>query len=228
MSSQFCCFVLKDSLKSSKLCGYEKNCGDPAKNTWVRQWSQDFTLFKVQCHVGAQETLLSPDDEQQLADDLRKKLGQARLDVMGDKQKKLRQQMMMGQNNNYKQSVQKTQDLGIAAIQKEMQLENLIKGEEKAKEDMELANLMKKIQLEKEKEACLHNTIKERDLDAEFLSERRSAEQEVNEIKVEVAKSVQLKRGKMKKLIEQMRAKARLRKSALEAELNAMRQKNGR
>jgi len=79
--------------------------------------------------------------------------------------------------------------------------------------------------MEKEKEACMHSSIQEKDLDGEALIEKRSAQQEIQEIKQEVVKSVQLKRGKMKKLIEQMRAKARVRKSALESELNALRQK---
>jgi len=160
-----------------------------------------------------------------LADDLRKKLGQSRADMNADKAKKIKQAMMLGSNNSYKKKVEKTQNLGFAALEKEMQLENLIKGEEKAREEMELGNLMKKIQLEKDKAACLHNSVTERDLDADIINERRSSEQEAAEIKEEVAHQVQLKRGKMKKLLEMMRAKANLRKAALEAELNALRNK---
>jgi hypothetical protein len=225
LSNDFCCFELQDPMRKLRLCGYEKFCGTPQDNKWVNQWSQDFTLFKVDCHVGRQETLLTPEDEKALADDLKRKLGQARLDLIGDKQKKLRQSMMTTENNNYKLKVQKVQDTGFAAIEKELQLENLIKNEEKAKEDMEVQALMKKIEKEKEKQACLRNTIKERDLDAEFLAERRSSEQEVKEIKAEVAQQVKIKRAKMKKMIEQMRAKTRLRKAALENELNTLRQK---
>jgi len=152
-------------------------------------------------------------------------MGQARADALGDKEKKIKQQMMMGGNNSYKKRVLNTQNNGLAALQKQLQLENLIKGEEKAREDMELANLMKKIQLEKDKAACLHNSIKERDLDAEIINERRSDANEEEEIKEEVTKQVQMKRANMKKLIDMMRAKANLRKSALEAELNALRNK---
>jgi hypothetical protein len=224
LQNEFCCFKLQDSMRSLKICGYEKNCGDPDKNQWVNQWGNDFTLFKVDCHVGRQTSLLSADDEKQLAEDLKKKLGQARLDVLGDKQKKLRLSMMSSQNGKYKLKVKKVQDTGFKAIEKELQLENLIRQEEKAKEEMELNNLLKLIQAEKDKQACLRNTIKERDLDAEFLDERRSSEHEVAEIKEEISKQVKIKRAKMKKLIEQMRAKTRLRKSALENELKTLRQ----
>jgi len=225
LNNENCCFELSDSVRSTKMCGYEKNCGNPKLNTWVEQWSKDFTLFKVDCHVGRQETLLNAEDEAALAAALRKRLGQARLDVIGDKQKKLRQSILMGENNNYVLKVKKTQNTGLAALEKELQLENLIKSEEKAKEEMELQILKKQIEKEKDKQKCLRKTIKERDLDAEFLSERRSSEQEVKEIKEEVAAQVKIKRAKMKKLIEQMRAKTRLRKAALENELNALRQK---
>jgi len=226
LSNHFCCFNLKDSVKSSILCGYEKFCGSSsADNKWVNEWSEHFQLFKVGCKVGKMETLLSPDDEKELADNLRKKLGQAKMDINGKKEKMIKQQMLMNTNNNYKLKVIKTQNLGLKAIQKELQMENLIKNEEKQKEEEEIASIMKKIQEEKDKAACLRNTIRERDLDAEIINDRRAAENEVKEIQTEVVKQVQLKREKMKKLIEMMRAKARLRKSALEAELNSLKNK---
>jgi len=96
VSSQFCCFELRDTQRSNKFCGYEKNCGDPIKNQWVTKWAEDFTDFKVACNTGAEETLLSPDDEKSLADDLRKKLGQSRADMNADKAKKIKQTMMLG------------------------------------------------------------------------------------------------------------------------------------
>jgi len=225
LSNHFCCFNLRDSIKSAILCGYEKFCGNSYNNKWVTEWSKHFQLFKVGCRVGKMETLLSPDDETQLADELRKKLGQAKMDINKKKEKFIKQQMLVNSNNNYKLKVMKTQNLGLKAIQKELQLENLIKNEEKQKEEQEIASLLKKIQEEKEKEACLKTTIQARDLDAEIINERRAAENEVKEIQVEVLKQVELKRIKMKKMIEMMRAKARLRKSALEAELNSLRNK---
>lgn len=225
LSSSFCCFELRDSLQANKICGYEKNCGDTTNNQWVKQWAKDFTLFKVECHTGLSETLLTPDDEKKLADDLRKKLGQARMDIVGNKQKKLKQQMMVAQNNALKSMVMKTQNVGFAAIQKELQLEKLVTNEEKQREDFEVSNILKKIKQEKEKENCLKKTIKERDIDAEIMNERRSTQNEVTDIKKEITKQIQLKRNKMKKLIESMRNKAKLRKMALEGELNSLRQR---
>jgi len=225
LNNRFCCFDLRDGQISSTLCGYNKFCGNSIDNKWVNEWAEHFQLFKVGCKVGKMETLLSPDDEKQLADELRKKLGQVKLGINNKKENSIKQQMLINTNNNYKLKVIKTQNLGLKAIQKELQLENLIQNEEKEREKIELNNLMKKIQEEKDKAACLKDSIKERDLDAQLINDRRVAENEVKEIQTEVTKQVQLKRERMKKILDMMRAKARLRKSAMEAELNSLRNK---
>merc|ERR1719362_533115 len=106
-----------------------------------------------------------------------------------------------------------------------MQLENLIRNEEKQKEDAEVAAIAKKIQAEKDKAACLDHNIKERDLDAAAIADKRAAESEIMDLKKDAVAQVKIKRGKLKKLIGMMRAKAQLRKSAMEAELQAMRNK---
>ena len=115
--------------------------------------------------------------------------------------------------------------MGLKAIQKEMQLENLIRGEEKEKEEAEIAAIAAKIQAEKDKAACLDHKIKERDLDATAINDRRSAENEIKVIKHEAVSKIKLDRGKLKKLIAMMRAKAQLRKNAMMAELQAMKNK---
>jgi hypothetical protein len=207
------------------LCGYEKNCGTPKNNEWVSQWATDFKLFKVDCRVGRQTTLLNKEDKAALKKALQNKLKQARLDIIAQKQNKLRQSILSTQTNNDKKKVENVQDTGFKAIEKELQLENMIKNEEKAKEEMELEEIKKKIEKEKQKQKCMQKTIKERDLDAEFIAQQKASEQEVKEVKKEIAKKVQVKRAKMKKLIQEMRSKSRMRKAALENELNSLRMK---
>jgi len=225
LKTKFCCFNIQDSVMSTDLCGYEKFCGTSKDNKWANEWSDHFKLFKISCRVGKMETLISPDDEKMLADEMRKKLGQGSANINREKEENIKQQMLTESSLNYKSKIIKTQNLGLKAIQKEMQLENLIRNEEKQKEEEELASIAKKIQAEKDKESCLDNNIKERDLDASIINDRRSAENEIKEIKMEAVAQVKNKRAKMKKLIAMMRAKAQLRKSAMEAELKALRDK---
>jgi hypothetical protein len=225
MKSKFCCFNIQDSVMSTNLCGYEKYCGNTVDNKWANDWSDHFKLFKVSCRVGKMETLLSPDDEKDLAEALRKKLGQGSASANRVKEDEIKQQMLSQSSSSYKSKVITTQNLGLKAIQKEMQLENLIRNEEKQKEELELAAIAKKIQAEKDKAACLDHSIEQRDLDASIVNDRRSAENEIKSIKDEAVLQVEHKRAKMKKLIELMRAKAALRKSAMLAELNALKAK---
>lgn len=133
--------------------------------------------------------------------------------------------MAMDQAAKFRLKVAKTQEVGFSAIQKELSLENMIKNEEKEKEQIELNNLLAKIQKEKEKRKCLKDTIKEKDLDNELISEKHQTEAEIDDIKQSIAKKVMIKRAKLKKLIDMMRNKARLRRSQLEAELKDLRQK---
>merc|ERR1712032_568576 len=67
--------------------------------------------------------------------------------------------------------------------------------------------------------------IKARDLDATVLADKRYAESEIKEIKVEAVKEVKAKRAKLKKLIGLMRAKTKLRKMKYQQELTALRSK---
>merc|ERR1712032_250107 len=68
VKNHFCCVNIKDSFKSTNLCGYEKFCGKPKDNKWAHDWSDHFKLFKVACRVGRMESLISSDDEAKLAE----------------------------------------------------------------------------------------------------------------------------------------------------------------
>merc|ERR1711957_55697 len=225
LKSKFCCFNIQDSVVSENICGYEKFCGTSKNNKWANEWADHFKLFKVSCRVGIMTTLISPDDEKALAEAARKKLGQGSASSNRAKEEKIKSQMNKSASSSYKSKIVNTQNMGLKAIQKEMQLENLIRNEEKQKEEIEVAAIAQKISAEKDKAACLDHNIKERDLDAPAIANKRSAENEIRDIKTEAVTQVKMKRGKMKKLIAMMRAKAQLRKNSMQGELQAMRNK---
>ena len=100
----------------------------------------------------------------------------------------------------------------------------MIKNEEKQREEIELGNLLKKIKKEKEKRKCLKETIKEKDLDSELVSDKHQAQAEIQQIKQNINKQIMVKRAKMKKMIQMMRNRAKLRRSQLEGELKSLRQ----
>jgi len=71
----------------------------------------------------------------------------------------------------------------------------------------------------------MQKTIKERKMDEEFVAEQRSAAQEVEEAKKEIQNDVKIKRARMKKVIQSMQQDTRMRKAALQNELNSLRMK---
>jgi len=227
LKGTFCCFNIKDAIMSSNLCGYEKFCGKPKDNKWANDWSDDFKIFKTGCKVGKMDSLLSPDDEKELAEALRKKLGQSSASSNANKEEEIKQQMLQSnaKSSPYVAKVEKTQNAGLKAIQKEMQLEDLIRNEEKEKEEEEIASIVQRIKEEKEKAECLTTNIKARDLDASIIADKRSAESEIKELKVEAVKEIKAKRAKIKKIISMMRAKAKIRKSKYQQELQSLRNK---
>jgi len=225
LKDHFCCFTIRDFKASANICGYDKYCGNQINNKFVKEWTNHFSLFKSACKVGRQETLLSIEDEKIISQKLKKKLGEAKLEVMGKKQKEIREKYLSAGTILYKKALSQAHDIGIKEIQKEIQLENLIKNEEKQREEEEIASIIKKIEEEKDKAACLKRNINEKKLDAQIIHEKKTTEKEIKEFQNEMHNQVNIKREKMKKLIENMRLKARLRKATLEAELNSLKHK---
>jgi hypothetical protein len=228
LKTKLCCFNMYDSIISVNLCGYEKFCGKPNENNWAEDWKKDFKLFKVSCRVGKMENLISAKEEEKLAEALRKKLGQITASISLQKEEEIKKQMLTtsGQTTSpYVSKIKNTQNMGLKAIQKEMKLEDLIAGEEKVKEEEEIHSIVQKIQEEKEKADCLETNIKARDLDANILQDRRSAENEIKVLKAEAIQEIVAKRAKMKKLISLMRTKAQIRKAKYQQELTSLRNK---
>jgi len=67
-----------------------------------------------------------------------------RMDIVSNKQDKLRQSVLKTEISNDKKKVTQVTDTGFKAIEKELQLENMIKNEEKAKEEEEINEIKKK------------------------------------------------------------------------------------
>lgn len=221
---EFCCFVLRDTIQSRKVCGFPQSCGTVESNKFVNDWSKDFKLFKVDCNVGRQSTLISKEEEAKFLEGLQKKIGQSSMQMESDKTKKARDQLEFSQMKSINSKVTSTEKTSLKALEKEMLLEDMLKNEEKQKEDLEIAQIKKQIDDEKQKANCLDSNIKEKEFDELFAQDQREAEEEIRNIKKEAAERVEIKRNKLKKEIESMRSLAKLRKAQLKAKLRSVRQ----
>jgi len=221
--NKFCCFNIRDSHKQLNLCGYESMCGNRITNNWAARWKKDFQLFKVDCHVGRQTALLSKEDEHSLDDDFNGKVNVAKeemiklkSELVKKKEKKLEQRTMRGK-------VLKTQKDGFTLIQKEIDLEKMVKKEEMEREGLELKNVMKVLKAEKKKKKCLKKSLKKREKQNKALMAKRDNDNEIQKLNKEVEIEVELKRKELKRQIALLRARARRKKAELQDQINRVR-----
>jgi len=76
----------------------------------------------------------------------------------------------------------------LQAVQKELQLEEMLEKEEKAREALELEEINADIIKEQKKKECLLNMIKERQLEDQYNLGKQESEKQVMELKEEAKK----------------------------------------
>lgn len=220
-----CCFNLLDKTKSKVICGYDKDCGSTETNEWATKWKEDFNLFKTQCYQGTEESLLSNDDEALLNKKAQDKLKQANLDIAKAKQYNVKEELLNDQKSTLENNIVETQKTGFEAIEKELDIENMLKEEEKQKEADDIKRLQDKLSSEAQKLKCVKESIQEKELDTEYIAQKHQVESDINSIKKEFAQKITKKREKLKNLLEQMRKKSSMEKSKLESEIKTLRNK---
>lgn len=223
--NSFCCFKLADKLKSVDICGYQKMCGEAAKNTWANQWSKDFNLFKTKCKEGFEESLLDGDDESLLEKQSKDKMKQAGLEMSKAKKIKIKNDLMNDQTDSLRQDLMNTQKIGFEAIEKELDIESMLKDEEKEKEQDDLKLLADRLNKENDKLKCIKEGIQEKEIDNEFIAQQHQVNSDLVGIKQEFNAKILKKRKALKDLLEKMKRRSRLEKSKLESEIKTLRNK---
>merc|ERR1712032_1395881 len=100
-----------------------------------------------------------------------------------------------------------TQSVAYKAVQKETNLEELIKQAEEKNKAEEIA-LRKQIELEKKKQNCVAKAIKEKELENMMQEKANEARDQINNIKKEAAEAVLNKRKNLRKIVNQINKKA--------------------
>lgn len=141
------CFIItEDTEKQAILC--------PLLNSKkiIEEWDYDFHLFKYQCNYNRPEHVI---------DEFQKKLNEKMKDVkkslLTEEQEKLRQNSLNFEETKMENSIKSTNKVALQAIQKEVNLEELIKQEESEREKKEEQLMLKKIDDEKKKSVCDKN-----------------------------------------------------------------------
>lgn len=118
--------------------------------------------------------------------------------------------------------VTKTNDVALKALQKEMNLEQMIQQEEEERIKKEEEELKKTIDNEKKKKDCVLKVLKERELENQYNIQAKEIEQTIQTIKQETAQQVLIRRNNLKKIIEKLRKKHELKKNKLQQELQSV------
>jgi len=168
---------------------------------------------------------LTRTDKQDFKTTLMNLVKETRDRLLKKKSKNIEAKVADFEKETLKQKVRKTQSIALNAIKREMELEELVAKEEKAKEDQESQDLMKAIIMEKRKEECLNFAMKEKEKESEVKKEKAHAMTEIQRIKKEALKMLKKKRMQLKEKIVQMRRVAERKKAMLKFQLIKLRQR---
>lgn len=144
-----CFYVNQDDGKTARLCPF--GC-DNAKKA-VEEWHYDFNLFKFQCNYGHREHEIDFDNK------LKEKMKQAKQVILEEAQEDMKRKAQDGEEKKLATEIKQTNKVALQAIQKEINLEEMIKLEEEEREKKEEAEMLKKIEEEKKKSVIKFDKI---------------------------------------------------------------------
>jgi len=136
-----CFFLNQDDGKTARLCPF--GCDSATKA--VEEWSYDFNLFKYQCNYGHKEHQV--DFNKKLNDKIKK----VKQTILEETQEEMKRKAEDGEEKKMETEVKKTNGVALQAIQKEINLEEMIKLEEQERERKEEEVMLLRIEDEKKK-----------------------------------------------------------------------------
>lgn len=143
-----CFYVNQDDGKKARLCPF----GSDNSKKVVEEWDYDFNLFKYQCNYGHKEHEVDFDQK------LNNKIKQAKQSLLDEAQEEMKKKAQEGEDHKLVTEVKQTNKVALQAIQKEINLEEMIKLEEQDREKREEEQMLKRIEDEKKKSVSFINS----------------------------------------------------------------------
>ena len=214
------CFILRESKKTAELCPFGFN---PKGGKMIEEWDYDFNLFKYQCATPREKIEINIQLEKEMNDKLEEKMKNAKKELLEEREKAIKKNLEKEEENKIEGVIKTTNKVALQAIQKELNLEAMIRREEAEREQKEEIDMVHKIEEEKKKSDCLMKAIKEREIENQFNLKAKEAEDEVSSIKETANQQVIIRRSQLKDQILAMRKKAERRKAKLAQQLQSVR-----
>lgn len=222
---EFCTFEVSDNSKSFTLSGFDSACGDPEKNVFALDFVSKFNEFKNVCNKGKASTLITNDDEKAIKQNKQKSQQMLSLEVESEKAEKVNEELHEETDTKVFAQLKETQVKGLKALEREVMIENLIKGDEEKKEDASEHVILNQLEAEKAKNKIIDGQIKEKELAEEFKMEEFQAASDIKEAKKEITQQIQVNREKLRKQIEEIRKEARKRRETLQTKVKKLKSK---
>jgi hypothetical protein len=212
------CFLLVDITKTGELCPFGF---DPRGGKMIEEWDYDFNLFKHQCFQTRDKIDVKVEEE--LKKKLQDKIKNAKREILEERENEIKKGVEKDEKKKIESTIKDTNDIALQAIQKELNLEEMIRKEEEEREKREEAVLIQKIDEEKNRSDCMMKAIKERQLENQYNLRAKEAEEEISSIKTAASEQVEIRRSQLKDQIAKMRKKAERRKASLAQQLQTVR-----
>jgi hypothetical protein len=142
-----------------------------------------------------------------------------------EKNEKIKKKVNADDELKLENQVAQTETMALKAVEKESRLEELLEKEEKEREYEEEKELEGQIQQEKKKEECLVKSIKAKEIEEQYNLNKMNAQEQIDKIKVQAKKEIQIKRQQIKDKINSMKKRSDRKKSALKAQIMTIRTK---
>lgn len=214
------CFIVREGKKSAELCPFGFN---PKGGQMIEEWDYDFNLFKYQCATPREKMEINIKLEKEMNNKLNEKMKNAKKELLEEREKAIKKNVEQEEESKMDNVIKTTNQVALQAIQKELNLEAMIRKEEAEREQMEEKLMISQIEEEKKKSDCLMKAIKERELENQYNLKAKEAEDEVSSIKETASQQVLIRRSQLKNQILAMRKKAQRRKAKLAQELLSVR-----
>jgi hypothetical protein len=193
------CFILESGLQRAELCPFGFDTSDKTKD----EWFDHFNLFKIQCHtvrLRHRAQWNTTDDEK-----LKAKIAQAKKDVLDDREQEIKRKIFVDDEQEMEKDVKQSNQIALQAIQKELDLEAMIRREEAERLKNEEIEIKKKLDEEKKKSDCLIKNIKQKEEENQRNLLKRQTVDAININKQLAAKQISIRRSTLKQQIEKLR-----------------------
>lgn len=212
------CFRLHETVsRYTTLCPYNAEVSPKE----FEEWERDFFTFRDKCSRGLKD--IDDKEQKDLENKIKDSMEKAKQAVIDEAKEEKKQKKAESAGEDNSSLVKKTQNVAMKAIQKETNLEELIKQEAEEKNKAEEIAIRKQIEMEKKKQTCVAKAIREKELENQMQEKAKEINDTIKTIKSEAAAQVLMKRRNLKKLIDQINRKAELKRNRLRQQLQAVR-----